>query len=89
MAGKAAAAIQRRRAVGKRDGGSRSGGSEAAASQLLQSLEDWQDAGLIGLDGRDWRAAVGTAPTISANMGDDDEMIGATNDLVEDVTTQG
>jgi hypothetical protein len=41
------------------------------------------------MDGRAWRAAVGTAPTIPANMGDDDKMTGAADDLVDDAARQG
>ena len=40
------------------------------------------------VDDRAWLAAVGTAPTILANMGDDDEMTGAADDLVDDAARQ-
>lgn len=41
------------------------------------------------MDGRAWRAAVGTAPTIPANMGKDDGTTGAAKDLVDDAARQG
>lgn len=41
------------------------------------------------MEGRAWRVAVRTAPMILANMGDDDEMTGAADDLVDDSARQG
>lgn len=41
------------------------------------------------MNGRAWRAAVRTAPTLSTNVGDDDEMTGAADDLVDDAARQG
>jgi hypothetical protein len=41
------------------------------------------------MDGRARLIAVRTAPAIPANMGKDDEMTGAANDLVDDAAWQG
>lgn len=41
------------------------------------------------MDGRAWRAAVGTASTIPSNAGGNDEMTGAADDSVDDAAWQG
>lgn len=60
--------------------------------QRHRLAEAWKIGGMpdvSAMNGRAWRAAVGTAPTIPANMGDDDEMTGAADDLVDDAARQG
>ena len=72
------------------------GGMVAVEAANLQSQRQglakaWKIGGMpdvSAMDGRAGLAADGTASTISANMGNDDEMNGAGDDLVDDAALQ-
>ena len=62
---------------------------EPQRHSLAEARQIGRMPNVSAMDGRARLAAFGRAPTIPANMGGDDEMTGAADDLVDAAARQG